>query len=124
MIAPENIHSYCLNKPGATELLPANDQTLVIAVRSKIFILINLSQANTFIARCDPERAIALRSLFVEIQPAAYKNKKYWNTVYTDGRLTADQIYALIDDSYLLALKDLSRKAREQLSTTSADLPL
>jgi len=59
-----------------------------------------------FNVKCDPDKAIELRDEFPDtVLPGFHMNKKHWNTIIVDGRLTRKQIAAMVDDSYKLAGK-------------------
>lgn len=111
----EELREYCLQKPGTTEGLPFGEDTLVFKVGEKIFLLTSLITSNRFNAKCDPERAIELREQFDEILPGFHMNKKHWNTVHMDGRLTRKQLNELIDHSYELVLSSLPKKLQEEI---------
>ena len=111
----EELREYCLQKPGTTEGLPFGEDTLVFKVGEKIFLLTSLVTGNRFNAKCDPERAIELREQFDEIIPGYHMNKKHWNTVFMDGRLTRKQLNELIDHSYELVLSSLPKKLQEEI---------
>ena len=42
-------------------------------------------------------------------------NKKHWNTVSLDGSIPADEIAAMIDQSYDLVVKGLKKTDRKKL---------
>src|SRR5438105_912401 len=112
----ESIREYCLLKSGVTESFPFGIDTLVFKVREKIFLLIALDQKPLqFNAKCDPDKAIEWREQYRAIQPGYHMNKKLWNTITIDGSLSNQLIKKLIDDSYLLIVKSLPRKAQEGL---------
>lgn len=114
----EELRDYCLKKPGTTEGFPFGEETLVFKVGEKIFLLIGLNAPNRFNVKCDPERAVELREQYEEIIPGFHMNKKHWNTVFTDGRLTFRQLQEIIDHSYDLVLKSLAQKKQEEISKT------
>ncbi len=111
----EELREYCLQKQGTSEGLPFGDDTLVFKVGEKIFLLTSLVTGNRFNAKCDPERAIELRAQHEEIIPGFHLNKKHWNTVFMDGRLTRKQLNDLIDHSYDLVLASLPKKLQEEI---------
>jgi len=85
----EEMREYCLSLKGTTESFPFDDTSLVLKVQGKMFALIPLSTAETSISlKCDPELAISLREEYEAVVPAYHFNKKHWNTVYIDNRLT------------------------------------
>ncbi|MBK7557741.1 MAG: MmcQ/YjbR family DNA-binding protein [Chitinophagaceae bacterium] len=100
----ETLREYCLQKPYVTEGFPFGEDTLVFKVEEKIFLLAGLdSSPLQFNVKCDPGKAIELREEFPEsVLPGYHMNKKHWNTVIVDGRLTAKQLKEMIDDSYTL----------------------
>ncbi len=100
----ETIRDYILKKPSVTEGFPFGEDTLVFKVNEKIFLLAGLdSLPLQFNVKCDPDKAIELRDEYPEsVLPGYHMNKKHWNTIIVDGRLTARQIKEMIDDSYAL----------------------
>ena len=101
----------CLSKRGAWEDLPFGDDTLVFKVGSKIFALIGLNRQPFGInLKCDPDLALELRDMFEEVKPGYHMNKLHWNTVELEGSLPDDEIMNMIDHSYELVFKSLSRK--------------
>lgn len=103
----ESIREYILQKPAVTEGFPFGEDTLVFKMNDKIFFLAGLDEAPLqFNVKCDPEKAIQLREEYPEsILPGYHMNKKHWNTIIVDGRLSAKQLKAMIDDSYALVKK-------------------
>lgn len=100
----ETIREYCLQKPFVTEGFPFGEDTLVFKVKEKIFLLAGLdSSPLQFNVKCDPEKAIQLREEYPDrILPGYHMNKKHWNTVIVDGRLSEKQLKEMIDHSYTL----------------------
>ena len=103
----ESIREYILQKPAVTEGFPFGEDTLVFKVKGKIFLLAGLDESPLqFNVKCDPEKAIQLREDHPEsVLPGYHMNKKHWNTIIVDGRLSAMQIKEMIDDSYRLVAK-------------------
>ena len=103
----ETIREYILQKPFVTEGFPFGEDTLVFKVKEKIFFLAGLdSSPLQFNVKCDPDKAIELREEYPEsVLPGYHMNKKHWNTIIVDGRLSAKQLKAMIDDSYALVGK-------------------
>ena len=72
----EDIHEYCISKPGVTESLPFNDTALVFKVAGKMFALLDLSEESRGLSlKCDQELAIELRARHPEVTPAWHFNK-------------------------------------------------
>jgi len=112
----EALRDYCLGKPGAEETFPFGDDTMVFKVGNKIFLLASLEGSRTFNAKSDPDRAVELREMHSEVTPGFHMNKKHWNTVDMEGRLTTKQIHEMVDDSYNLIFKSLPRKTQAEVS--------
>ena len=100
----ETIREYILQKPAVTEGFPFGEDTLVFKVKEKIFFLAGLdSSPLQFNVKCDPDKAIEWRDEYPEsVLPGYHMNKKHWNTIIVDGRLSAKQLKEMIDDSYEL----------------------
>lgn len=111
----ELARGYCLEKKGATESFPFDEETLVMKVMGKMFAIIPLERGNQIALKCDPERAIELREEWEEIQPGYHLSKKHWNSVILGGRLSKQMVFELIDHSYDLIVASLKRADRETL---------
>jgi len=118
----ETLREYCLQKKGVTESLPFGPDALVFKVGGKMFLLADLESAASFNAKCDPERAIALREEFEEIIPGFHMSKVHWNTVSMTGRLSHMQLQELIDHSYDLVYKSLTKKVKEEVNNEITDI--
>ena len=103
----EQLREYCLRKPDAEETLPFGPDTLVFKVHGKIFLLTGLdSHPLQFNVKCDPDKAIELREQYPEsVLPGFHMNKKHWNTVIVDGRISPRELKSFIDHSYSLVNK-------------------
>lgn len=108
----ESIRDYCISKDGVTESFPFDSITLVFKVSSKIFLLIGVDNPTSFNVKCDPEKALALREQYTEVQPGYHMNKKHWNTVAINGRLTDKQLLEMIDHSYNLITRVGKKNSR------------
>ncbi len=114
----ETLRDYCLAKPHVIEECPFGPDTLVFKVGGKIFLLTGLdSYPLSFNAKCDPERAIALREDYPDsIYPGYHMNKKHWNTIVLDGSLSLSLTQELIDHSYDLVVNSLPLKIKKDLN--------
>ena len=112
------ILSYCQLKKGVEETFPFNPETLVLKVAGKMFALIPLEKQPLVISlKTDPEWSAELREQYPQIQGAYHMNKTHWNSVVCDG-LKKDLIFKMIDHSYDLVVKSLTKKIREELSSS------
>ena len=100
----EQLREYCISKADTEEALPFGPDTLVYKVNSKVFLLTGLdSHPLRFNVKCDPDKAIELREEYPDnVLPGYHMNKKHWNTIIVDGRLSAKQLKEMIDESYAL----------------------
>ena len=117
----EEYRNYCLSKKGVTEEFPFDENALVFKVMGKMFALTSLKsweEGNSSInLKCDPDWSMELRGQYESINPGFHMNKKHWNTVHVDnGELPDNFIRELIDHSYILVVKSLTRKLKEDLS--------
>lgn len=108
----EEVRQICIAKKGVTEGFPFDELTLVLKVGGKMFALLNLDKDPSVNLKCDPERAIDLREHYDAILPGYHMNKQHWNTVKLDGSVPKNLLLELIDHSYDLVFKSLSRNAR------------
>ncbi|MBL1220924.1 MmcQ/YjbR family DNA-binding protein [Chryseobacterium sp. L7] len=109
------ILDYCLAKKGVTETFPFDNETLVMKVGTKMFLLMPLEKQPLSInVKTDPEWSAELREQHPQITGAFHMNKTHWNSVLTDG-LKRDLVFKLIDQSYELVFNSLTKKAREEI---------
>jgi len=103
----ETLREYVLQKPSVTEGFPFGETVLVFKIFNKVFLLVPLDVAQLqFNVKCDPEKAIELRETWPDtVLPGYHMNKKHWNTVIVDGRLSNKQLLEMVDESYLLVNK-------------------
>lgn len=111
----EEIREYCLQKKGVTESFPFDNETLVLKVGNKMFMLLPLEKYPlTISVKTNPEWSEELREEFPQITGAYHMNKTHWNSVVCEG-LKRDLILKLIDHSYDLIFSSLTRKTREEI---------
>jgi len=112
----EQFRNYCLAKKYVTESFPFDEVALVFKVANKMFALTSLNhQPQTANLKCDPERAIQLREEYSDIVEGYHMSKKHWNTITIEGDLPNKLIEELIDHSYNLVVKGLTKKLQKEL---------
>lgn len=115
----ETYYEYCLSKKGASEHFPFDEDTLVFKVGGKMFALSSLLQWEknepSVNLKCDPERAQELRAEYDEIKPGFHMSKVHWNTITMNGGLPTAFIKELIDHSYDLVFKSLTKKIQNEI---------
>ncbi|HSQ47184.1 MAG TPA: MmcQ/YjbR family DNA-binding protein [Lutibacter sp.] len=116
----EEFREYCLSKNHVTESFPFDEETLVFKVAGKMFALAGLEHHPATVSlKCDPEKALELREEYDEIMPGYHMNKTHWNSVIIDGNLSNKLIRELIDDSYSLVVKGLTKKQQKDFGVES-----
>lgn len=108
---------YVLSLPDVEETLPFDDSTLVYKVGGRMFAMLMLERPDHFVVKCDPERAIILRDRYPQITAAWHMNKRHWNDVRFEGRLSEEALRQEIRHSYMLVVRlNVTPKAlREQI---------
>ncbi len=112
----ETYRDYCLQKKGVTEDFPFDNKTLVFKVMGKLFALTDIELFKSVNLKCDPLYALELRVDFSGIIPGYHMNKKHWNTVQMNEDVPDQKIKELIDLSYDLVAKGLTKKLKEELA--------
>jgi len=111
----EDLRNYCLSLKGVEEKMPFDDKTLVFSIKGKMFCGTDITTFELVNVKCDPEQAILLREQYAEVIPGYYMNKKYWNSVKTNGHITDNQFKEWIKNSYDLVVAGLPKKIQKEL---------
>ena len=110
---------YCLSKKGVTEHFPFDEDTLVFKVGGKMFALASLKEwekGNPAVnLKCDPDWGEELRAEYDDIQPGYHMSKIHWNTVNVNRDVSDKMTRELIDHSYELVFKSLTKKIQADL---------
>ena len=111
----ESFLEYCIQKRGAEDCFPFDNNTLVFKVGGKMFALAGLNNFVSINLKCDPHRALELRDTFQGIQPGFHMNKKHWNTIKIDSDVPVKLMKELIDHSYDLVYNSLPKRIKDGL---------
>jgi predicted DNA-binding protein (MmcQ/YjbR family) len=112
----EQFREYCLSKIAATESMPFGEGVLVFKVAGKIFALAALDEIPATVnLKCDPDLALELRDRYEQVRPGYHMNKKHWNTVEIDRGVPEAELRKMIERSYDLVVRALSKAQRDQL---------
>lgn len=116
----ESCREYCISKKRVTEDFPFDQDILVFKIGGKMFALTSLkdweSGKGEINLKCDPERSTELRANYNGIIPAFHMNKTHWNTVkINESDVPLQLLKELIDHSYELVYKGLTKKVKESL---------
>ena len=110
------LRAYLLAKPGTTEELPFGPDALVFKVLGKMFALVAWQATPLSISlKCDPNLALLLRDTYAAVTPGYHLSKKHWNTVILDGEVPEDEVEEMIDASYELVVRGLSKREQARL---------
>ena len=103
----DQIRDYCLSLPDVEESMPFEPNHVVFKTFNKMFLLVGLDELPIrFNVKCDPAIALVLREQFPDsVFPGWHMNKKHWNTVFVNGRISNKLISECIFNSYSLVHK-------------------
>jgi len=112
----EGVIRHCETKPGASKDFPFDLRTLVMKVGGRMFLLTDIDGPYISLnLKCDPALARELRAEYPAITPGYHMNKEHWNTVVLDGSISDERVLWMIDHSYELVAKGLSKRVRTDL---------
>lgn len=120
MLTPQKLEQLCMEQSGATKDYPFGPEPLVIKVVGKMFALISENKQDGLAhisLKCDPHTAEFLRMQYKSVIPGYHLNKKHWNTVIVDGTIPETEIQEMIEHSYKLVVRSLTKAQRAELET-------
>ena len=116
----QQLYEFCLSKKGVTEHFPFDEDTLVFKVGGKMFCLTSFKKWEegdySINLKCNPEYALELRSQYEAVNPGYHMSKVHWNTVDVDKDLPLKEIVKLIEHSYELVFKSLTKKTQNEIN--------
>jgi predicted DNA-binding protein (MmcQ/YjbR family) len=116
MLDTAALKAHMLSKQAAIEEYPFGPDSMVPKVGGKMFALLALeADPPRMSLKCDLIDIQLLRDRYAAIQPPPYMSKQHWIMVIVDGTIPDDDVLQLIDNSYALVRKGLSRAVRQQL---------
>ncbi len=117
----QQLYDFCLSKKGVTEHFPFDEETLVFKVGGKMFCLTSLNEwekgTPSLNLKCDPDRTQELRAEYEAIIPGWHMSKIHWNTVAFNGDVSDKMMLELINDSYELVFKSLTKKIQAEIQS-------
>lgn len=96
---------FALSLPDVEETLPFDDTTLVYKVGGRMFAMVSLDMPDHFAVKCDPERAIVLRDRYPQVTAGWHLNKRHWNDIRFEGRLSDEALRREVRHSYMLVVR-------------------
>lgn len=101
--------TYCLTYKDVYEDYPFHDLNWCVIRHKKnrrVFAWIFDKAGYVWInVKCDTEWREFWRSAYDAVKPAYHLNKTHWNSIILDGTIPDQDIYKMIDESYLLTKK-------------------
>ena len=95
---------------------PFGPDAAVFKVAGKMFALVAWEEVPLRITlKCDPAEADFFRGMYEAIKPGYYMNKNHWNTITLDGSVPEELLLKMINSSYALVVKGLTKADRERL---------
>ncbi len=114
----DDLRDYLLSKPEAQEDFPFGPDAYVFKVQGKMFALLYHKDGKARVnLKCEPRQAQELRDVLSSVLPGYHMNKTHWNTVILAGDVPAGELQRLVDHSYALVVKGLTRAQRNYLET-------
>lgn len=103
----EWVRDFCLSFEDVEECQPFGPELLVYKIKGKMFLTLSLDEIPPRInVKTDPEKSLELREAYPDnILPGYHMNKKHWNTLVLNARLSLSLVQGLIGDSYTLVKK-------------------
>jgi predicted DNA-binding protein (MmcQ/YjbR family) len=112
----EALEKLLLTNRGATVDYPFGPEAAVYKVAGKMFAIVSWQTEPLEISlKCDPAEADFLRTTFAAIRPGYHLNKNHWNTITLDSTVPDSLLHKMIDASYALVVKGLTKAERAKL---------
>ena len=111
------LDEYCLSKKGAQKDFKVEWDATRYLIADKMFAMQGGDKYKKEIItlKCEPAFGKFLREQYKDIIAGYYMNKEHWNSVYLDGDVSDDILKQMIDMSYELVLKGLSKKMQGEI---------
>jgi predicted DNA-binding protein (MmcQ/YjbR family) len=96
--------------------MPFGPDALVFKVLDKMFALVAWQDDPlTITLKADPVDALILRKQYSAIRPGYHMHKTHWNTITLNGSIPDDEIRLMIDESYDLVVRGMTRAKQKQM---------
>ncbi len=119
----EWIDDYVLAKAAVQKDLKVEWRTTNYLLKGKIFCMIGGDKYGDPIVslKCDPFLAERFREEYEAIVPGYHLNKTHWNSVYFSGNVPDEVMKKMIDMSYELVFKSLTKKLQKEIAGTQSE---
>jgi predicted DNA-binding protein (MmcQ/YjbR family) len=109
----KDAYDYALSKKAAVYEFKEEWACAIVRVGGKIFLLDGGEEKINL--KCDPLLAVELREQFDGIAPGYHMSKAHWNGVDLNSDVSDDEIKKMIDHSYEMVVKGLTKKLQMEL---------
>ena len=100
---------------------PFGEDIPVFKVLNKMFLLTSTQQDQPFInLKVQPEHGDMLRDIYPSIHTGYHMNKRHWISIYAGEQITIELIKDLVETSYELVVKNLTKAQKHQLQIHSS----
>lgn len=100
---------------------PFGEDIPVFKVLNKMFLLTSTQQDQPFInLKVQPEHGDMLRDIYPSIHTGYHMNKRHWISIYAGEQITIELIKDLVETSYELVVKTLTKAQKQQLQIYSS----
>mgnify|MGYP003608510553 FL=1 len=100
---------------------PFGEDIPVFKVMNKVFLLTSTLQGQPFInLKAQPEHGEMLRDIYPSIHTGYHMNKRHWISIYAGEQITIELIKDLVETSYELVVKTLTKAQKQQLQIHSS----
>ena len=115
----QQLYEFCLSKKAVTEHFPFDEDTLVFKVGGKMFCLTSLKEwekgTPSLNLKGEPENNADFSAQFEAINPGYHMSKIHWITVDFNSDVSDKMMCELINHSYDLVYKSLTKKLRDEI---------
>jgi predicted DNA-binding protein (MmcQ/YjbR family) len=115
----QQLYEFCLSKKAVTEHFPFDEDTLVFKVGGKMFCLTSLNEwekgTPSLNLKGEPENNAEFSAQFEAINPGYHMSKIHWITVDFNSDVSDKMMCELINNSYDLVYKSLTKKIRDEI---------
>lgn len=113
----ELIQERCLSKKGAVEDYKKEWDAVRYFVGGKMFVMVgNYKDGRPIVSfKHTPDYGIEIQDKYTDIIPGYYLNKVHWSSIFIEGNVPEKVLIEMIDQSYDLVLKSLSKTAQKEI---------
>ncbi|WP_159882775.1 MmcQ/YjbR family DNA-binding protein [Paenibacillus puerhi] len=112
----EQLTSRGLSKPGTSLRYPFDPGLPVLFVGNKMFALLGTTEGIPSVnLKADPDTVWLTRETYPgTVLPGYHMNKKHWNTVVLNGKLSDEEVLDMLEESYQLTRRKLTKAVKEE----------